>query len=99
MKCKQVRVRLSAYDAGELSATESQMIERHLSGCVDCSAALGAYRGVREQFALLERISVDTDIADETVARIRAEGVRLENAGAPGTSLPRWVRRLLRRRR
>ncbi len=95
MKCKQVRVWLSAYDSDELSTTERQMIDRHLAGCVDCSAALAAHRAVREQFALLEHLSVNTEIADETIARIRAEGVRLERPAPSGPFWLRWIGSIL----
>ena len=72
MKCRQVRALLPAFDDDELSATERNMIEQHLAACVDCTAALAAYRALRGQFAFLEHVSVDTDIAEETISRIRA---------------------------
>ena len=72
MKCRQVKALLPAFDDDELSATERDMIERHLAGCADCLAALAAYRALRGQFALLEHVSLDTDITDETISRIRA---------------------------
>ena len=72
MKCRQIKALLPAFDNDELSATEQNMIAQHLATCVDCTAALAAYRALRGQFAFLEHISVDTDIADETISRIKA---------------------------
>jgi anti-sigma factor RsiW len=75
MRCRQAKALLAAFDDGELSPTESTMIERHVAGCIDCWFALAAYRAVRGQLALLKLISVDTQIADETISRIRAEAI------------------------
>ena len=97
MKCKRVRALLSAFDSDEVSATERNMIERHLSGCADCWAALAAYRALRGQFALLEHVSVDAEIADETISRIRYQGVERQEQPHSRQSLVRvgrWIKRI-----
>ncbi len=70
MKCKQVKALLPAFDSAELPELEHEMIETHLATCADCSTSLGIYRGLRSQICLLEYVSVDTDIAETTIAKI-----------------------------
>ncbi len=70
MKCKQVKALLPAFDSQELPGSEHRMIKAHLDTCVDCWAALAAYRALRSQISLLEHVSVDTDIAETTIAKI-----------------------------
>jgi len=36
MKCQTIEIKLSAYQDGELSASENEQVERHLVGCPSC---------------------------------------------------------------
>jgi hypothetical protein len=73
MKCREMKVMLSAYVNGELSEAEIDKVERHLAGCAECRSVLEVYRNVRQKVSALQS-SLDTgDIKEAVMADIRAE--------------------------
>ncbi|GAI33150.1 unnamed protein product, partial [marine sediment metagenome] len=47
MKCSDIEELLSAYANEELSRTQREFVEEHLSSCADCRTALADYTTVR----------------------------------------------------
>jgi anti-sigma factor RsiW len=75
MKCHQIENKLSAYQDGELSASENEQVERHLAGCHACREqhvklqqtwkALGEIAEIRPTPGFYERVSQKIDQAPE----------------------------------
>jgi anti-sigma factor RsiW len=67
MKCHQIENKLSAYQDGELSASENELVERHLAGCHACREqhvklqqtwkALGEIAEIKPTPGFYERVS------------------------------------------
>lgn len=75
MKCSDIEELLSAYANGELSRTQREFVEEHLSGCADCRAALADYTAVRHQLTSLRTAPVRSDIKEATMSKIRAADI------------------------
>jgi len=73
MKCSDIEELLSAYANGELSRTQREFVEEHLSGCAHCRAALADYTAVRHQLTSLRAAPVRSDIREATMTKIRAD--------------------------
>jgi anti-sigma factor RsiW len=75
MKCHQIENKLSAYQDGELSASEKELVERHLAGCHACREqqlklqqtwqALGEITEILPAPGFFERVSQKVDQAPE----------------------------------
>jgi len=74
MNCKQVKILLPPYAAGELSETKYALVETHLTECNACRSALARFRSIGGRLALLRAVPVDTDILDAALSRIKAAG-------------------------
>jgi anti-sigma factor RsiW len=67
MKCHKIGKKLSAYQDGELSASEKELLERHLAGCHACREqyvklqqtwqALGEMAEIRPTLGFYDRVS------------------------------------------
>ena len=75
MKCSDIEELLSAYANEELSRTQREFVEEHLSGCADCRAALADYTAVRHQITSLRTAPVRSDIKEATMSKIRAADI------------------------
>ncbi len=75
MKCHKIENKLSAYQDGELSASEKEQVERHLAGCYACREqhvklqqtwqALGEMTEIRPTPGFYKRVSQNIDQASE----------------------------------
>lgn len=75
MKCHKIETKLSAYQDGELSASEKEQVERHLAGCHACREQhvklqqvwknLGEIAEIRPTPGFYERVSQKIDQAPE----------------------------------
>ena len=83
MNCDQMRMLLPAFANDELSEEERQMVELHLAACVACRQALEELRDLEGRLALLHAITLDTEIADSIILRIK----RMTDTQAPETAL------------
>ncbi len=59
MNCKKVRMRLSAFQDGELGLQPSQQLEQHLKNCAPCRAELDVLRQVVDSMKLMSPIAVE----------------------------------------
>jgi predicted anti-sigma-YlaC factor YlaD len=71
MNCKDFKELLSAYADGELSLTQTDFIEEHLSACPDCVAALNSYKETNMMITSLRKIQAMPDIKDATMSKIK----------------------------
>jgi anti-sigma factor RsiW len=71
MNCSQMRMLLSPFANDELSEEERQMVELHLAGCAACRRALEEIADLRGRLSLLHAITLDTEIADGIISKIR----------------------------
>ena len=53
MKCSNIEDLLSAYASSEVSRTQREFVEEHLSVCAHCRAALADYIAVRHSLTSL----------------------------------------------
>jgi hypothetical protein len=74
MKCRDMKVKLSAYANSELSQIETDMVEQHLTGCQECRATLDAYRTIRQKVSALQNGPTKSEIKEAVMAKIREKG-------------------------
>ena len=74
MDCKDFKELLSAYADGELSLTQRDFIEEHLSGCPDCMAAVNSYKETNTKIASLREIQAMPDIKGGVMSKINGVG-------------------------
>ena len=73
MKCSDIEELLSAYANGELSRTQREFVEEHLSSCAHCRAVLADYTAVRHHLTSLRTAPMRPDIKEATMTKIRAD--------------------------
>ena len=71
MNCNQIRILLPSFDNKELSETEQKVVYRHLTNCAGCRSALEAIRTLHERLLLLQSMTLNTEISDSIISRIR----------------------------
>jgi len=86
MNCKDLEELLSAYADGELSRTQREFIEEHLSGCADCRETLAEFEAAGRQLSSLRETPVASDIRTATLSKIKA------TRALPEKSFRRWLR-------
>jgi outer membrane lipoprotein-sorting protein len=75
MNCRDLEELLSAYADGELSRTQREFIEEHLSDCADCRATLAQFETAGRQLASLRKTPASPDISKSTLSKIKAVGI------------------------
>jgi len=78
MNCKDLDELLSAYADGELSRTQREFIEEHLSGCADCRETLAEFEAAGHQLSSLKEVPEASDIRAATLSRIKAANVHTQ---------------------
>jgi len=86
MNCKDLEVLLSAYADGELSRTQREFIEEHLSGCAGCRETLVKFEAAGRQLSSLREVPAASDISKSTLSKIKAADVNTQKDGR------RWLR-------
>jgi hypothetical protein len=86
MNCRDLEELLSAYADGELSSTQREFIEEHLSGCADCRATLAQFETAGHQLASLRETPASPDISKSTLSKIKAVGINAQK------DRRRWLR-------
>ena len=86
MNCRDLEVLLSAYADGELSRTQREFIEEHLSGCAGCRATLAEFISAGRQLSSLREVTAAPDLKEATVSKIKA------TSASPGKSFRWWFR-------
>ncbi len=71
MNCYQMKMLLPSFEDDELSEEERETVYLHLATCANCRSALESIRALRRQLSLLQTISVDSEITDSVLSRIR----------------------------
>jgi hypothetical protein len=72
MNCRDMKIMLSAYANDELTPSEIQKVERHLTGCEKCRSMLDSYRNLKEEISILQSNPVKSDIKASLIADIKA---------------------------
>ena len=75
MKCSDINELLSAYVNGELSRTQQEFVEEHLSSCARCRAVLADYTAVRHHLTSLRATPLRPDIKEVTMSKIKAADI------------------------
>jgi len=78
MNCSQMRMLLPSFESDELSDEEREIVGLHLATCLRCRLALESIRALHGQLSLLQTMTVDSEIADRVISRIR----RMRDASA-----------------
>ncbi len=86
MSCDYTRTALHGYLDGELDATRSAEFERHLEGCRECTASLGAEESLR---ASLQRGGLYEKAPVALRKKIRAD-LDAATSSSAGTRIPAW---------
>ncbi len=74
MNCRDLEELLSAYADGELSRTQKEFIEEHLSVCADCREALAEFVQAGRRLSSLRELPESPDIRGATISRVKAVG-------------------------
>ncbi len=75
MNCRDLEELLSAYADGELSRTQREFIEEHLSGCASCRETLAEFEMVGRQLSSLRETPASPDISKSTLSKIKSSDV------------------------
>jgi len=86
MNCRDLEVLISAYADGELSKTQREFVEEHLSVCADCRETLAEFEAAGRQLSSLREVSEVSDIRAATLSKIKASSVHTQKYGR------RWLR-------
>jgi mycothiol system anti-sigma-R factor len=86
VNCDFNRTVLHGYLDGELDATRSEEFERHLEGCRECAAALGAEESLRSS---LQRSGLYENAPDSLRKKIRAD-LDAATASRVAMRIPAW---------
>ncbi len=86
MSCDYTRTVLHGYLDGELDATRSAEFERHLEGCRECTASLGAEESLRSS---LQRAGLYEEAPAALRKKIRAD-LDAATASSAGIRIPAW---------
>jgi len=70
MKCRQARMKISAYMDHELDAASSLRLESHLRGCVKCREALDDFQELDDMVRGLPGIDLGPDFAAHMLKRV-----------------------------
>jgi len=95
MSCQEVRLLLSEYLDGEVSAAEGEMVKAHLAGCEFCARELALLRSTAEMLASVGEVEPPKSLLEriEAVTVNRPTlGVRVRAAFEPVFRLPAYVR-------
>ena len=82
MNCRDLEELLSAYADGELSRTQREFIEEHLSNCAGCRETLAEFEATGRQLASLRETPAASDISKSTISKIKAANIRVQK--------PKW---------
>ncbi len=85
MNCRDLEELLSAYADGELSRTQKEFIEEHLSACTECRETLAEYEAVGHKLSSLREMPATSDIRGTTLSKIKAY------RALPDKSYRRWL--------
>ncbi len=86
MNCRDLEELLSAYADGELSRTQREFIEEHLSSCADCRETLAQFEAAGRQLSSLRETQIASDIRTTTLSKIKA------TKALPDKPYRRWLR-------
>jgi len=75
MKCRDLEELLSAYVDGELSRTQREFVEEHLSSCSNCRATLECYRAINQKLTSLKETPALSNIKGATMSKIKGEHI------------------------
>lgn len=84
MNCSDLDELLSAYANGELSRTQREFIEEHLSDCAGCKKTLAGYASVRQHLGALNDIQPEPDFKEAVMSKIKGTNT--------GGSKLKWLR-------
>jgi predicted anti-sigma-YlaC factor YlaD len=74
MNCKDLEELLSAYADDELSRTQKEFVEEHLSSCADCRETLAEYVQAGRRLSSLRELPESPDIRGATLSKVRVAG-------------------------
>lgn len=76
MKCSDFEELLSAYTNDELSRTQREFIEEHLSDCSDCGNILAEYSDVKRNLSSLKGLHPLPDLSQAIMSQIKGDNAR-----------------------
>ncbi len=82
MNCNQIKMLLPSFESNELSDQERIVVYLHLASCAGCRSELKAITTLHNQLALLQTTSVNTEIMDNIISRLK----RMKNAHVSETA-------------
>jgi hypothetical protein len=82
MNCNQIKMLLPSFESNELSDQERIVVYLHLASCAGCRSELKAITTLHNQLALLQTTSVNTEIMDNIISRLK----RMKNANVSETT-------------
>jgi len=88
MKHVDISEMLSAYANDEVSRTQREFIDEHLTNCLECRDELADYRTVKKQLTALSEFSIPDATGDYTMTTIRTKALQRPNFSRFVRSVP-----------
>lgn len=85
MRCAEVQKQLNRFHDAELPPDLRETVERHLTTCAPCRAALAKLEGITDLWAGLERAPVPDRFAERVMLAARQRSARNSAYGQTGS--------------
>ena len=72
MRCEEIEKLLPDYVSGDISATQRQLVEEHLSYCAHCRVILAACDGAKQHLSAIKDSPVPPGFTEATMAKVKA---------------------------
>jgi len=72
MRCEELEKLFPDYLNGDISASQKQLMDEHLSHCARCRSTLAAYEEARQHLSFLKDAPIPSDFAKATMAKVKA---------------------------
>ena len=72
MRCEELGKLFPDYLNGDISASQKQLMDEHLSHCARCRSTLAAYEEARQHLSFLKDAPIPSDFAKATMTKVKA---------------------------
>lgn len=72
MRCEELEKLFPDYLNGDISASQKQLMNEHLSHCARCRSTLAAYEEARQHLSFLKDAPIPSDFAKATMTKVKA---------------------------
>jgi len=72
MRCEELEKLFPDYLNGDISASQKQLMDEHLSHCARCRSTLAAYEEARQHLSFLKDAPIPSDFAKATMTKVKA---------------------------